>query len=315
MNDPSYISNRIWNLQKARCRLAPRVIGEGILRSKSLRCMRPRQPRKGIPLQIRAHRSGRARYRLDRLADLLTKLGEKVRGGSTSLTPAAGGDSLLHELSPEAQSIGAVQHDPLSSAHRASATTPRLGFAEGFRRGLGGVSIGRVVQVGAVGGAATGFALLELGARQLTIVESTTIGPDPWRPASRCVSVTGTFKRPSARGCHGPADGSSTRRPSEWPAPRAQRCPWAARSDQWVADIVYVPLETELCVVARRSAAGHSTAGKMWCFRRLGPSRSLPVAWSTRALLLTSKRYREADLDTLRYTRKIELPLTAASGG
>ena len=58
---------------------------------------------------------------------------------------------LLDELSPEARGIGAVNTVVLKDGKRIGHNTDCLGFAEGFRRGLSGAELERVVQMGAGG--------------------------------------------------------------------------------------------------------------------------------------------------------------------
>ena len=79
---------------------------------------------------------------------------------------------LLDELSPEARGIGAVNTVVLKDGKRIGHNTDCLGFAEGFRRGLKGVAVERVVQMGAGGaGAAVAHALLSEGVQQLSIFD------------------------------------------------------------------------------------------------------------------------------------------------
>ena len=79
---------------------------------------------------------------------------------------------LLDELSPEARGIGAVNTVVLKEGKRIGHNTDCLGFAEGFRRGLPGVGVARVVQMGAGGaGAAVAHALLSEGTQLLSIFD------------------------------------------------------------------------------------------------------------------------------------------------
>ena len=79
---------------------------------------------------------------------------------------------LLDELSSEARGIGAVNTVVLKDGKRIGHNTDCLGFAEGFRRGLQGVAVERVVQMGAGGaGAAVAHALLSEGVQQLSIFD------------------------------------------------------------------------------------------------------------------------------------------------
>lgn len=79
---------------------------------------------------------------------------------------------LLDELSDEARGIGAVNTVVFKDGKRIGHNTDCLGFAEGFRRGLGDVSKRLVVQMGAGGaGAAVAHALLAEGVEQLVLFE------------------------------------------------------------------------------------------------------------------------------------------------
>ena len=79
---------------------------------------------------------------------------------------------LLDELSPEARGIGAVNTVVLKDGKRIGHNTDCLGFAEGFRRGLSGAELERVVQMGAGGaGSAVAHALLSEGVQHLEIFD------------------------------------------------------------------------------------------------------------------------------------------------
>src|SRR5215218_11204901 len=56
---------------------------------------------------------------------------------------------LLHELSDDAEALGAVNTVVLRGGRRVGHNTDASGFAEGFRRGLPEAPLDRVVQVGA----------------------------------------------------------------------------------------------------------------------------------------------------------------------
>src|SRR3954470_19684588 len=78
----------------------------------------------------------------------------------------------LDELSEEAATLGAVNTVVLRGGRGIGHNTDGSGFAESFRRGLGGAALERVVLIGAGGaGAAVGHALLGLGCEQLVIVD------------------------------------------------------------------------------------------------------------------------------------------------
>nr|GFD05044.1 hypothetical protein [Tanacetum cinerariifolium] len=79
---------------------------------------------------------------------------------------------LLDALSDEARCIGAVNTVVFRDGQRIGHNTDCSGFAEGFRRGLGDVERGCVVQMGAGGaGAAVAHALLSEGVGQLRIFD------------------------------------------------------------------------------------------------------------------------------------------------
>src|SRR4051812_30120752 len=63
---------------------------------------------------------------------------------------------LLHELSDDAEALGAVNTVVLHGGRRVGHNTDGSGFAEGFRRGLPGAPLSRVVQVGAGGAGSAG---------------------------------------------------------------------------------------------------------------------------------------------------------------
>ncbi len=80
--------------------------------------------------------------------------------------------SLLDELSPDAEALGAVNTVVIRNGRMTGHNTDWFGFAENFRRNMQGASLGRVVQFGAGGaGAAVAFALMKLGVQELIIVD------------------------------------------------------------------------------------------------------------------------------------------------
>jgi len=161
---------------------------------------------------------------------------------------------LLDDLSPEARGIGAVNTVVLKDGRRIGHNTDCLGFAEGFRRGLDGVSRRHVVQMGAGGaGAAVAHALLSEGVEQLSIfdVESeraqalvdnlnqhfagsrAKVGHDLQSAMSAACGLVNTTPMGMAK-------------LPGMPVPKA-----LLRAELWVAEIVYFPLETELLKEAR----------------------------------------------------------------
>jgi shikimate dehydrogenase len=161
---------------------------------------------------------------------------------------------LLHDLSPDARALGAVNTVLLRDGRRVGHNTDWYGFAENFRRGLPDVSLRHVVQFGAGGaGSAVAHAALTLGAGQLTIIDI-----DAGKARAVADSLCGRFgdgraiTGTDAAAALANADGMINTTPIGMvnypglPVPQE-----LLRPELWVAEIVYFPLETELLRVAR----------------------------------------------------------------
>jgi len=166
----------------------------------------------------------------------------------------------LHELSPQARALGAVNTVHFTGGRRVGYNTDAWGFAESFRRDMAGAAADTVAQIGAGGaGAATAFALLELGVRRLRLVDI-----EFSRAEALATSLASQFPgrelRPSRRiedAIHG-ADGIVNATPMGMARHPGSAVPAALlQPGLWVADIVYFPLSTELLQAAR--AAGCRT--------------------------------------------------------
>ena len=160
---------------------------------------------------------------------------------------------LLDEVAPEARTIGAVNtvvFGPRAIGHN----TDHWGFAESFRERMSAVSLERVAMFGAGGaGSAVGAALIELGAEEIVVVD-----PDAAR-ARHLVerfAMTGPARLTGSEDAHaavlaaagivnttpvGMAKHPGTPFPAAW-----------LRPEQWVADVIYFPRETELLRHARK---------------------------------------------------------------
>lgn len=172
----------------------------------------------------------------------------------------------LDELVPEAAAIGAVNTVVYAGGRRIGHNTDAWGFAESFRQGLGDVALRQVVQFGAGGaGAAIAYALMQLGAGYLDIVDS-----DPHRAevlAARMRAHWGERIRATERvdEALSRTDGIVNTTPvgmAKYPG-----LPFPAEliaRHHWVAEIVYFPEETELLRKARelgcRTLAGTGMA-------------------------------------------------------
>lgn len=163
----------------------------------------------------------------------------------------------LHELSDNARAVGAVNTIVFRDGRRIGHNTDLWGFAEAFRRGMAGVSLEKVLLIGAGGaGVAVSRALLSLGVARLWIFEKDEqratalvrvlqdrFGPDRAVAAENLIRVA-----PLLNGVVNATPVGMEKCPgSPYPA-------MLLRADLWVADIVYFPLETELLAAAR--AAG-----------------------------------------------------------
>jgi shikimate dehydrogenase len=177
---------------------------------------------------------------------------------------------LLHDLSDEARAIGAVNTVLFRDGRRIGHNTDWSGFAEGFERQLGGANVGRVLQVGAGGaGAATAMAILNLGCKELVIV-------DP--QADRAQALADRFAD------HG--SGAVVRAATDIASEIAQAdgvinaTPIGMEGHSgspvdtgllhpalWVADVVYFPLETQLLREARAIGCRTANGGGMAIFQ------------------------------------------------
>jgi shikimate dehydrogenase len=161
----------------------------------------------------------------------------------------------LDELSDEARRIGAVNTIEIKNGRTRGYNTDYLGFAEGIRRGLAGAQFDNVLQLGAGGaGAATAHALLEHGTGLLQVHDLETD-----RARALVASLCSAFGAERAQVVAdlalalSQADGIVNATPvgmvGHAGTPLPAEC---LRPSQWVADIVYFPLETELLTKARK---------------------------------------------------------------
>jgi shikimate dehydrogenase len=160
----------------------------------------------------------------------------------------------LDDLADSARMLGAVNAVEFSTAGMIGHNTDVSGFAESVRRGLTGAKMDRVVQFGSGGaGSATAHALLSLGVLELVLVD-----PDSARAATLAGRLTQTYAdaqvsvSPYDAKVLAKADGIVNATPIGMVAhPGLPLDPSDLHTDQWVADIVYFPLETALLREAR----------------------------------------------------------------
>jgi shikimate dehydrogenase len=177
---------------------------------------------------------------------------------------------LLHEISPEARALGAVNTVMLRGGKRIGHNTDWWGFAENFRRGLPDVARDRVVQLGAGGaGAAVAQAALTLGVQHLTIFDV-----DAARVEGLAVRLGGQFPKAAVvagtdiAAAVAAADGVINATPVGMANHPGLPLPAELlRPALWISEIVYFPLETALLRVARASGCRTLDGGGMAVFQ------------------------------------------------
>lgn len=173
-------------------------------------------------------------------------------------------------LSDEAAALGAVNTVVLRDGQRYGYNTDWWGFAESFRRTLPSADLTAVVQLGAGGaGAATAFAILQLGARKLTIFDK-----EATRAALLAKTMQQHFPNAVVSAGNDLAAAMSHTGGLIHATPTGMinypGIPLPAellRPSLWVAEIVYFPLETELLIEAARRGCSVLHGGGMAVFQ------------------------------------------------
>jgi len=253
------------------------LIGAGIQASRSPALHEREGAEQGLRLVYRLIDLDRIGVGLDSLGELMTAAERMGFAGVNITFPAKQAViPLLHELSDDAQALGAVNTVVLRDGRRIGHNTDGSGFAEGFRRGLPGVKRDRVVQLGAGGaGSAVAQALLGEGVGQLAIADT-----DPARASGLAARLCGRFGAGRARSCAdlatdvAAADGVVNCTPVGMAKLPGTPLPVALlRPALWVAEIVYFPLETDLLRAARALGCRTLDGGGMAVFQAAGAFR------------------------------------------
>jgi len=178
----------------------------------------------------------------------------------------------LDELAPEAIALGAVNTVVFRDGRTVGHNTDLFGFRESFVRGLPGAALDRVVLIGAGGaGAAVAHALVELGTSRLTILDA-----DPQRAVDLAEAVNRQFEIRNVEAATvaeiarlmAEADGVVHATPTGMAAhPGTALEPDLLRADLWVAEIVYLPLETDLLRQAKAAGCRTLDGGGMAVFQ------------------------------------------------
>jgi shikimate dehydrogenase len=176
----------------------------------------------------------------------------------------------LDELAPEADALGAVNTVVLRDGRRVGHNTDASGFREAFERRLPGARTDRVVLLGAGGaGAAVGQAVLASGAGELTVLDV---------ERERALDLAGTLG-PRATGADlgllgdllSAADGLIHATPTGMDAhPGTAVDPELLDPRLWVAEVVYMPLETQLLRDARERGCRTLDGGAMVALQAAG---------------------------------------------
>jgi shikimate dehydrogenase len=177
---------------------------------------------------------------------------------------------MLDELGPEARALHSVNTVLFRNGRRIGHNTDWWGFAESFRRDMSDAHTDDVVLVGAGGaGAAVGYAMLKLGARTLTVHDT-----DASRTASLVSRLTELFPQRHVSTCRdlntalANANGLVHATPTGMLKYPGMPVPAELlRPPLWVAEIVYVPLVTELLDTARKQGCRTLDGGGMAVFQ------------------------------------------------
>lgn len=173
---------------------------------------------------------------------------------------------LLDTLSDDARAMGAVNTVVIEQGRFSGHNTDWSGFSMGFRKALPHAPLNRVVLLGAGGaGAAVGHAIMKLGTKYLFVADA-----DPSRAAQLAESLQARFPQAAisavvdANKALGESDGLIHATPTGMlKSPGMPIDENALHHRPWVAEVVYVPIETELLRAAKRQGCATSDGGGM----------------------------------------------------
>lgn len=179
----------------------------------------------------------------------------------------------VDELSSDSAVLGSINTITFANGRRIGHNTDWWGFSKGFRRALPDARIDRVVLIGAGGaGVAVAHALATMGARELRVCDL-----DMQRAEALASQLQG--KHPGCAFIPAPdigqalarADGLVHATPTGMAAhPGIPLDVALLRPEQWVAEIVYFPLETQLLTEAARLGCRVVNGGGMAVFQAVG---------------------------------------------
>lgn len=179
----------------------------------------------------------------------------------------------VDELSQDGAVLGSINTITFANGRRSGHNTDWWGFSNGFRRGLPDARVDRVVLIGAGGaGVAVAHALAMMGAREVHIsdlhaqrIEALIAQLDGKHADCAFLPVTDIAVALKS------ADGLVHATPTGMAAhPGVPLDTALLRSSQWVAEIVYFPLETQLLAEASRIGCRVVNGGGMAVFQAVG---------------------------------------------
>ena len=250
------------------------LIGEGIQGSRSPALHEQEARDLGLALHyqlIDLARDGRSASDLPRLLDAAEAVG--FAGVNITHPCKQAVLPLLDRLSADAEAIGAVNTVVFRDGKRVGHNTDWSGFATPFRRALGDVALDHVSLLGAGGaGAAVAHAILTLGARRLFLID-----PDAAKAEALAARLRARFggraveHARDARAAIAASDGVINATPIGMTGhPGTPVDPAWIEGRQWIAEIVYFPLETEWLRAARARGCRNLDGGGMAVWQAVG---------------------------------------------
>ncbi len=174
--------------------------------------------------------------------------------------------ALLDEVDPTARAMNAVNCVTFQHGRSKGYNTDSAGWAWGFVRELPNADLSDVVVLGCGGaGSAVSFAVLGLGAKRVTLVDE-----DRAKAQALCAALGQHFGVGRARVVDSISAAMQTATGLVHATPTGMlKLPGMAlepellQAPMWVADLVYVPLETELLKAARAKGCAVHDGGHM----------------------------------------------------
>ncbi|WP_035446716.1 shikimate dehydrogenase [Asaia prunellae] len=231
------------------------LIGEDIRQSRSP-AMHEREARHmDMALEYRLIDMTMPQYKTYSLATMLDEMEQNGFAGTNITHPFKQKViALLDDVSDAARQIGAVNTVLFRDGKRIGHNTDWSGYRENFLRGLPGVALHSVAQIGAGGAAAAvSYALLTLGVRQLSIFDLASDRAD-----GLAANLTTQFPDAEVRSVRSietalkSAQGVVQSTPiGMYAHPGTPFPPDFLTPDQWFSEVVYFPRETQLLKAAR----------------------------------------------------------------